>query len=1018
MGCCIIKSLPGVNDNQNHKGITGRYNEGNEDDMDIDDQIEAYTIKNSTNKKLEFTYEMTPTKDERNIELHEENSMSNKDIFFKVRDRYTKKGYYSKSVNTEGKLNANNNNFIKKGIRSKSLIFEDDDNSLFRINMKLECFNLNFPYFFSYFNFDFINNMTPEITIELNEKKKNFTGVKFTCNNYFPQETSNTDKLNKSVNDTMKNCLNRNKTLSHNILHKNDKTNKNIKFIFKDNLFIEEYKLSKVKNSFICVYLYAKNTKSEINPYLIGEAFIPMNYLTFKFDFFENVLEIPLINKTNNIVIGYLKLNLKTSESIIEDNDEIDLETSKFFFENYFKSNTLTLDFYEALHLPNTNFNFNYFTLNNLKIKLNNFINRYSETLKKNEVIKNLITYISEKDLKKSCNSIYSLDLKPNNHKDKYNEKEMVLKIDKISYTKYYSLLSLLNEYLFELIDKQNQQEKKLPKNSDFKFLNEKLIYSPFLEVHQYDFEKDEEFDLMILTNAIFTFISNLHKAKFIHVDSKYADCLFILRDLGSLFAKSKSFLVRFYKEELKNNPIKQSEILGSDSNQVLYNIIGMKYDIYYSLILDNIYKYLFIVNSTIDLYIKALIDDPEKRRIVINEIRFANLKSNYEFFIFGNEIFINDIFIANSVINIFLNIAKFGKLYSTIYHVNKQDCYMSFFSDVISKYSDFFKDLFSRFYISHIFFKSFIEFGEIVTNGSPKFIKFNFFVNFNMKVFFERFNIEAKDIKSKKFNFWSVYLNLFLNIITSFSYDRLEMMDYYQFNHMDFIVHFVGLFSIMNNYPYFKILSHNDISFDMDNLIIKKVNWDINIAEITPVSLVLNNSDLLKNSSSNNIAFNKKFLGSFQSLNIFACFMDIFYEIVIRRYLLNLIVKKYKKIFMGIFDKMVFVVFYQVDIFDEKYKNEIRIKFFLMYSKIMGILYKMHIKYNFNLQSFLSESFKNIFKKENKEINVSHLLKKLSNKIFENKSDKIEKEDILESKEINNMLDMMAKMNKKISGG
>lgn len=65
-----------------------------------------------------------------------------------------------------------------------------------------------------------------------------------------------------------------------------------------------------------------------------------------------------------------------------------------------------------------------------------------------------------------------------------------------------------------------------------------------------------------------------------------------------------------------------------------------------------------------------------------------------------------------------------------------------------------------------------------------------------------------------------------------------------------------------------------------------------------------------------------------------------------------------------------------------------------------MRILYKMQVKYNFSLQSFVKESFKNIFKKENKEIKVTHLLTKLLLKLSESKQEKNEKAENRESKE------------------
>jgi hypothetical protein len=628
------------------------------------------------------------------------------------------------------------------------------------------------------------------------------------------------------------------------------------------------------------------------------------------------------------------------------------------------------------------------------------------------------VNYLSEKDLNRTKDLISNQDSKSINCADNQNAKENLLKIDNISYTKYYGLLNLLNEYIIESLEKQKNSsiDKKNSKKPEMEFLNEKIIYSPFLEIHQFECSEDEEFDLMLLTNAMFTFISTMHKANFIQVESNYADCVFILRDLGSLFAKSKSFLVRLNKEESKNNPV--SEPIKNKIDSV-YNIIGMKHDCFYSVILDNIYKYLFIVNSTIDLYVKSLRDDPEKTKIAKNEIRFATLKSNYEFFIFGNPIFTNDLFIANSSLNIFLNIAKYGKLYASNYKLKKIECYANFFSDVFSDQSDFFKELIARFNSSHIFLKSYIELGEIITNGSPDYIKFNFLKTFNFKVLMQRFNIEAKGIESKKFLFWNSYLNLILNTLSSFAYDHLEMMDYFYFNHIDFVVHFAGLFTIISNYPYFKIFSSNEISFDFNNLIIIRGNPEISLGGASPTNISTISFNV-GTTSSNNIGFSKKFLGTFQSLLILSAFLDCFYEIIIRTYLLNIIIQKYKKLFMAIFEKIVFVVFFNVEIYDDKHRNDIRLKLFNIYTRILRILYKMQVKYNFNLQSFVKESFKNIFKKEKKDIKVAHLMKKLMVRINEFKAEKNEKSDKTENKEsieFKMYAEMGEEINKKITG-
>jgi len=1031
MGCCNIKSLPGVNDNKDRNGTTAKNYDDNDDDLYIDNHIKAYNLRNSIDKKFEFAFQETDANKNNNnhylnnnnhylnnnkpdydrIHTHESNLMSNKDLIFKIRDSDPKKTYNClRATKTAKNLNTGNldNTFNKKNNKSNCIIFENSENIL-KIKVKLEFFNLSCPFFFSYFNFDFINDMVPEIIIQLKENKQIFRATKFNENVNTLISEANDMNMNLSKSGIEENNvfskLRRNSNLA--IGKSDNKIAKSLKFSFDEkNIFEAEYEFPKLKNTFICIYLYAKNNKSELNPYLIGEAFLPINFLIFQFDYYENILDVPIINKTENIIIGNLTIDMKTSESIIKSQSDIDLQISKKYFENYFKTNTLNVDFYENLNVRNSKFNFDIFVFSNIKIRINGYIKKYEASIQKKDVVRELVTFISEKDLNRTRDISFNPESKGFITGENSNEKEKLLKIEGISFSKYYSLLSFLNDYLSEIIIKQkiNPNEKKNVKKPEFEFLFEKLIYSPFLEIHQYECTEDEEFDLMMLTNSIFTFIVNLHRANFITVEISYADCTFIFRDLGSLFAKSQSFLVKLFKEEIKNNPdvnsVKKIINIGKSDSNYHYNIVGMKNDCYYSLLLDNIYKYLYIVNSTIDLYIKNLRDDPDKKNIAKNEIRFATLMSNYRFFLFGSAIFTNDIFIVNSVMNIFSNMAKYGKIYATIYRLNKIECYGNFFSDLLANNSDFFKDVFVRFYSSHIFFKTFIEFGEIITNGSPTYIKFNFLNTINLKTLFQRFNIEAKAIESKKFYFWNNYLNLILNILSSLPFDHFVMVDFYYFNYTDIVVHFTGLFIIIVNYPYFKTFSSNEISFDMENLAIIRGNPEIITGCTSPTNIATTGFNLTS-SSANNFGFNKKFLGTFQSLLIFSSIFDIFYEFIVRKYFMNPIVEKYKKVFMGVFEKMFFVVFYNVEIYDDKYKNEIKVKLYSIYTRILRILFKMQTKYNFNLQSFVRESFRNIFQKDNKEIKVVHLIKKLMQKIIENKPEKQDKSDKTESREL-----------------
>lgn len=1021
MGCCNLKSLPGINDNSNKfNSSNNKTNQENCDDLYLDNLlVKSLNEKNTINDNNDFKVFKDYYKNnygDANVMIDEDYLKSNKHLFYKAHERKVKINRNSNNVNSKAAEETTNAGIIKIPFKdsNKMSIFKYADNIL-KLKIKIDSFILTFPYFFSYFYFDFIKDIIPEISIDLKDSRKIFKGMRMLENsaksldnldissniyNNNISENHNID-LNKSMNDITKSNNQR-------LFQNNNKAPNHQKFIFEKEVFSAEIPFQQIKQNFISIYFLSKSMKDEQTSYVIGEAYIPVAFMSFKFRYNDNIIDLPIINKTENIILGYLKIDMNTSESLINESSqgEHDLESCKEYFKNYFKFQSLSIDFYQLLELENSHFNFDPLIFNKLKIRIHKYLSNYSNSPNKREEIIYLFHFINTKDLsitkddlgKSIDTSISPEDLSNLRQSSKLKEKDYLLDIKNLCYLKYYSLLCLLNEYMLEANDQQKSSlflDKKVQKVAEFEFLSEKIIYSPFLEIHQNEFHEDCEFDIMLITNAFFIFLCNLHEKNLVSVDSIYSDCVFILRDLASLFSKAKSYLVKLYKEDLRSNT--GNSFCNTNNNNKINHIttLRLKSDILYNLIIDNIYKYLIIVNYTINIYIKELKDEYNKKSTQFKtQNRLETIKANFEnLFIFSHVIFTNNIFIANSVMNLFLNTVKYGKLYSSLYHLSKIECYLNFFTDEYAKNLEWLKDAFMKFNRSHYFFKNFIELSEVLIAGTPNLIKLNYLKYFNMKLIFQRFNFEAKNLESKKFLFWNTYLNFLLNIIKGFSSDSFRMVDFYYFNYEDVIMHFSGLCVIAFNYPYFKIFSPNEISFDFETLSINRISSDYRnpfcLSQTTVNTRQAGSTYTLSTMANNTIALGKKYLVSYQSLLVFSSFLEIFYEIVCRKYIFIILKQFHKHTLAKIIDQIFFVIFYYIETLEEKHKNDINNKLFNLYGTILKILFKFQTKYKFVIDNIMKESLANIFNsKDLKELKPGIYLKKILLRLNEYKSD------------------------------
>jgi len=329
-------------------------------------------------------------------------------------------------------------------------------------------------------------------------------------------------------------------------------------------------------NYYLSLHLFMSHKIIQENSILVGETFIPLDFLKVKVEFPDDIFEIPVFSKTDYINIAFLNLGFYTKETSEENTDlRHDLYPSKSNTINS-SNNSIgtikkTIDYfskYQILKLNNYNQSIlkkfgllkqvNSLEITNLKIKFLDLLKKYAIDNKKREAILELSEILSEYPLNISLENTSfennkNCKTENNNNKNNIdmekNIKKILSKLDfkSISFPRYFAFLSVINEFLVDLNERTN-----LIVNSNF--IYERLIFNPFTRCDE-KLMKSRGFENMVVADLFFSILINLKKSSSdpinipLKFDSYYCDCVFIFRDLGNFYLNAKYNLLCLIKE-------------------------------------------------------------------------------------------------------------------------------------------------------------------------------------------------------------------------------------------------------------------------------------------------------------------------------------------------------------------------------------------------------------------------------------------------------------------------------------
>lgn len=111
-----------------------------------------------------------------------------------------------------------------------------------------------------------------------------------------------------------------------------------------------------------------------------------------------------------------------------------------------------------------------------------------------------------------------------------------------------------------------------------------------------------------------------------------------------------------------------------------------------------------------------------------------------------------------------------------------------------------------------------------------------------------------------------------------------------------------------------------------------------------------------------------KKFMSTNQSVLLVMKFIDIFAEIVMRKYIFNIFKNKHKYILDKIIEYLFYLTFYNFEFNPNKHEfNDLKLLYFNLFGKILKIFYTLSENYKLDLDSLMRMSLKNIFKKNSR---------------------------------------------------
>lgn len=754
-----------------------------------------------------------------------------------------------------------------------------------------------------------------------------------------------------------------------------------------------------IKNHFFSINIFLSNKLIPSYRTLIAESYIPLTFFNLPIDENSNKFEIPLIHKLDNVAIAYINFSLEKNDKEKEGKFLNNLNSNKknllnpinhlkSSLENYAKYQILKLNQYNPAILKKLGFlnQINSLEFANIKIKLLDMIKKYAIDNAKNEALLELSELLKENNLNHSIDNV-NLSSDNTNANNKSNTdikkqeedkriKRIVLKLDfsNISFVKYFNFLSIITESLIDQGERAN-----LIVNSNF--IYERIIFNPFTRSDE-KLLKEKKFENMVIADLFFSLILSIKKLHGnplinpIRLDCFYNDCVFIFRDLGSFFLSAKTnilYLVNEIKrtEKIKKNFINNNMNNKSSSNKILdekkfedLNIYNQerKEECFFNLLYNVIMKYISIVNNMIESYIKALKDYPDNQSIQAKaESVLVDLKNNIENFVIKklDEISLSDLNMGTAILNLIFSIAKFGQIFSNTRKISRIDCYISYITNDSGHILEWLSKAFEKFYFSNKFFKIFVELTELISSNSILLYNTNLIQAINLKKIYSKFIIDAKNLDSKKFTFWFVYLKFLNNVIQNNKTDTFLMTDFYYINIEDFVKHINDLFFFIFNYPYFKIISYSYLTYGKEKNTIFTIDKLVKNQDELGFSL----SNTLENHKSNK-SFYKKFLSTYQSVLILSKVIDIMFEIFSRKSFFNKMKELSRNIYEKCLDYLYFLTFYEYDVNHSKEKaNEIKEIFANIHVKIIKILYSLSENLKIDILVTMKRSLKKILK-------------------------------------------------------
>jgi hypothetical protein len=877
------------------------------------------------------------------------------------------------------------------------------------INIIINSFDFmcNAVNFFNYFSCDF----NPELLVTFEEKIENFTyekNVEIDVDEDYLNKSGQFEAglLGMSKKKSMSNLSSVNNTTGERTnsnrpptptSRNNPNGEKKIKqYYFDSNLFrIPEITYNKLisieKNSFINFSIFQKNKRDQSIKFLVGEGYIPVNFLYSAFK--EEILEIPIYNHIEDIFLGNLSVKIITKFTSGDSSSDIKekLETLQATktqnlasLNDFLKFQFLNLHYYGKIlrkafnhenEIPSI-YDYNLF-----KIQLHNIIQKFIKSNnEKEEALKELYEFFYE--YVDTGNTSFNLETE-NLRKSSTitmtttseGKKKYRLDFKTLNQTKYFIFVCILNEILIKCDNSDSNFT--LLKSS--KFLNEKIIFSA------YESSKNENKNYLLAENVV-SLLLNIRKNSSNPFDPRYR-IDYLLAYFGTYYKKSAAHYLTFLEKsgirmstfaKQKEVPLKTFGPVSNESFIVFRNLI---------------YKFLKLVKFTLDNKNETLEQKDLKES---NPAKYEELvdlasqdveamKRNYFYFLSTKDVilkkdktplekeflYINDLNYVIGILNIFYSYIKLAKnLAKNHLRILPVEFYISQLLSDNSEFVNFVSVTLNIFYKNTKYLNLILDIMyELFSEAYGIFI-FNFFKKVDVNLLFKAFSVDAKYIDSRKFNSWNSLFIIFSKCCKLIKKPESESLDFISLKWEPIYTQILSLNTILQKNHYFKIPDEIDLEFDPKN-----------------------NYIFLKNQKI-------KYMTNKLSVKIQNKFFEIFHDFSNRPELISKTISKNDKTFTKILMRIVFLTLLKIDGNLVDIVKQSTEYFFKTYINILYILSNLKKSLNFDLSNEVSYCLSNIFPStsstviENYEINkfvdiLGNKIKSMAPSKFDHKATK-----------------------------